>query len=99
MIHSSGDWPRLTRISITETIRSKPTLKNRRFSGENDETIDALGEATRRELAQIETALEGLESGRYGICGGCGEPIAEARLTALPFAALCVSCAERAEGG
>ena len=74
-------------------------MKNRRFSGENDETIDALGEATRRELAQIETALEGLESGRYGICGGCGEPIAEARLTALPFAALCVSCAERAEGG
>lgn len=48
------------------------------------------------ELAQVEAALARLESGRYGLCADCGEPIGEARLAAMPAAACCAGCqAER----
>ena len=40
----------------------------------------------------IDRALRRLEEGSYGQCNECGEPIAEARLKALPFAEMCVKC-------
>ncbi len=43
-------------------------------------------------LADIERAQAKLAEGTYGTCDGCGEPIAAARLEALPWAAECVSC-------
>ena len=43
-------------------------------------------------------ALARLDAGEYGECTSCGEPIAEARLKALPYATLCIQCAEEAEG-
>ncbi len=64
---------------------------------ENDETMDALDGVVRRELAQIDQALEDMDNGRYGICRACGQPIAAARLEALPFAVVCIECAEKAE--
>jgi DnaK suppressor protein len=66
---------------------------------ENDETMDALDEAARRELAQIDHALKDLEAGRYGICRSCGALIGAGRMEALPFAITCVACAEKAEQG
>src|SRR5215217_8300348 len=36
-------------------------------------------------LQAIEGALLRIEEGSYGICRDCGEPIAEARLTAIPW--------------
>ena len=48
-------------------------------------------------LKRIDDALRRLHAGSYGVCGSCEEPIAEARLQALPFAELCRSCQERAE--
>lgn len=47
-------------------------------------------------LALIDEALQRLRRGEYGLCAECGGPIAEARLGALPFARLCLSC-QRAE--
>jgi DnaK suppressor protein len=44
-------------------------------------------------LARTERALAKLDEGTYGICDGCGEPIAPARLEAMPDAMLCVACA------
>jgi DnaK suppressor protein len=34
-----------------------------------------------------------MESGEFGECAECGEPIAERRLEVDPTALLCVSCA------
>jgi DnaK suppressor protein len=48
-------------------------------------------------LRRIDEALQRLADGAYGICADCEEPIAEARLQALPFATLCRDCQERAE--
>ena len=42
------------------------------------------------ELTEIEAALQRLDAGKYGLCEGCGQPISEARLEALPAARYCV---------
>ncbi len=48
-------------------------------------------------LAQTERALARIESGSYGSCESCGEPIGKARLQAFPRATLCVRCKQREE--
>jgi DnaK suppressor protein len=57
--------------------------------------LDSQGAA---ELDQVNQALARLDAGEYGECTSCGEPIAEPRLKALPYATLCIQCAEEAEG-
>ncbi len=41
-------------------------------------------------LADVDRALVKLEEGSYGTCDGCGKPIGDGRLQALPWAVLCV---------
>jgi DnaK suppressor protein len=48
-------------------------------------------------LGLIDEALRRLEAGTYGECAECGTDIPAARLKALPFALLCVSCQEQVE--
>jgi DnaK suppressor protein len=48
-------------------------------------------------LSKIDEALRRLAAGHYGNCADCGEPIAEARLAALPFAESCRACQEEHE--
>jgi DnaK suppressor protein len=50
-------------------------------------------------LSQIETSLERIEEGSYGSCEECGSKIPKARLNAIPYATLCVRCAEQQENG
>lgn len=64
---------------------------------ENEEVLDALGEAGRIELRQISRALARIESGDYGVCISCGEDIPPSRLEVLPFSDQCVVCAEAGE--
>ena len=52
----------------------------------------------RRTLAEIEQALLRLEKGDYGVCPLCGKKLPDARLRAIPWARLCVPCAEAAAG-
>ncbi|MEX0899673.1 MAG: TraR/DksA C4-type zinc finger protein [Gammaproteobacteria bacterium] len=49
------------------------------------------------ELRRIDAALARIESGDYGLCVDCDEPIAEGRLEANPTMTLCVSCASARE--
>ncbi|MES9874382.1 MAG: TraR/DksA family transcriptional regulator [Candidatus Sedimenticola sp. PURPLELP] len=62
---------------------------------ENEEVLDALGEAGRRELSQINRTLARIDAGEYGICAACGAEIPEARLQILPNSDLCVACADK----
>jgi len=52
------------------------------------ETKDAI-------LLAIEEALDRIEQGTYGMCRDCGEPIAEARLNAIPWTRVCITCKEK----
>ena len=46
-------------------------------------------------LQAIEEALQRIEKGTYGVCRDCGEPIAEARLRAIPWTRVCIACKEK----
>jgi len=47
--------------------------------------------------ALLEKALRTIDAEDFGLCRDCEEPIAFARLMAMPEAALCVACASRHE--
>ena len=61
---------------------------------ENDEVVDAIGNETAQSIRVVQSALERIADGTYGICENCGEDIAEARLEAIPEATRCVNCAD-----
>jgi len=50
-------------------------------------------------LREVQDALRRIESGAYGNCYECDEPISVKRLEAVPWAKFCVSCQERIAGG
>lgn len=55
-------------------------------------------EADRRRQAHriaLQLALSRIETGKYGLCLDCGEPIAVRRLQIEPAARLCIRCAQR----
>jgi DnaK suppressor protein len=63
------------------------------------EQIFEMGENGVEMLREVEDALERLQAGTYGVCQRCSERIATARLKAIPFARLCVTCQELEERG
>ena len=46
-----------------------------------------------RDLARVESALARIESGTYGECIECGEPVGEKRLAFDPAIPTCIGCA------
>lgn len=71
-----------------------PDFEEQAVERQNEEVLDALDAAARKELAQIERALERMERGEYAVCVLCGEAIPRARLRAVPYTDRCVDCAE-----
>jgi DnaK suppressor protein len=47
-----------------------------------------------RNLREVRRAVDTLQSGSYGLCEDCGEPISARRLDAIPWARSCVKCQE-----
>jgi DnaK suppressor protein len=64
----------------------------------DDEIAVAVADRRAQQLRQVTAALEDINSGRYGICRECEEPIAKARLKVMPFATRCVACQQKLEG-
>jgi len=65
-------------------------------SGNNEVHIQLKLKQTDAKILQaIEEALHRLDDGSYGICRDCDEPIAEARLSAIPWTRVCISCKEK----
>jgi RNA polymerase-binding protein DksA len=56
--------------------------------------LDSRGKA---ELEAIDRALARIESGDYGTCENCGEPIPLERLRVLPTTTTCVHCSQARE--
>ena len=65
-------------------------------SGNNEVHIALKLKQTDAKILQaIEEALHRIESGTYGVCRDCGEPIADARLNAIPWTRVCIACKEK----
>ena len=56
-----------------------------------------LSEVQRQKIRDIDTALELLAQGDYGVCVRCGEEIAAKRLEVRPFSRYCVECKTEVE--
>lgn len=50
-----------------------------------------------RLLERVELAVKRLDEGTYGLCSECGQPIAQQRLQALPWATRDIACEEKRE--
>jgi len=61
------------------------------FTFEREKEL-SIGNNIRDLLDKVDHALAAIERGTYGICENCGNPIAKARLLALPYSTLCLSC-------
>ena len=55
--------------------------------------VEALVNSIRESLAEVEHALAKFDTGTYGLCETCKQPIAPARLEAMPAARACMNCA------
>jgi RNA polymerase-binding transcription factor len=65
-------------------------------SGNNEVHIQLKLKQTDAKILQaIEEALLRVDKGSYGVCRDCGEPIAEARLKAIPWTRVCITCKEK----
>lgn len=65
-------------------------------SGNNEVHIQLKLKQTDAKILQaIEEALERVEHGTYGACRDCGETISDARLTAIPWTRVCITCKEK----
>lgn len=87
-----------------ETGIERPRLAE--SSGDEGDQGQAMQEATLavgaaetfwRRRQDIESAIEALEAGEYGVCEDCGDKIAPRRLEAAPWARRCVACEEERE--
>ncbi len=88
---------RLDKMNLQRLEGARPALnadsEEQAQELENEEVIEGLDENHLETLAQIEAALTAIKKGTYGICVDCEEPIAPARLKAIPFASRCIACA------
>ena len=62
-----------------------------------DSTLTHLVESERAEVSEIDAALARLDSGSFGLCTECHQPIPVKRLKALPYTPFCEEDAERRE--
>ena len=54
------------------------------------ELDEGLEEGAQFTLGEIDAALQRIEDGSYGVCEVCGKPIGAERLSAIPWARLCI---------
>ena len=59
--------------------------------------IGRLRERERVLIQKIDTALQKIEDGTYGVCASCEEDIGLERLQARPVADLCIDCKSQQE--
>jgi len=88
------------RKSLRMEIEDLSDIANEPTGDEADAASDAvhhavssqLAELESRELEKIERALQQIRRKTYGTCEGCEKKIPLARLNALPYTTLCVTC-------
>jgi DnaK suppressor protein len=94
----------ITRLSggVAELRESDPVPSDRQgdmssHTAEEELMLTLIG-TEESVLAEAKAALARLDRGTFGLCESCGQPIARARLSAIPYAALCIDCARAAQG-
>lgn len=95
-----GETLRKSRLDASGDLSSMP-IHMADLGTDNFQQEFSLGlmDSERRLIAEIDDALNRIESGTYGICEGTGKPISRARLEAQPWARYSVEYARMIEEG
>ena len=80
---------------ITESRESE--LEEQAQQERDSRALKGLDERAQARLRDIDDALARIESGTYGNCANCGNPIDEERLRSTPTTIFCAECAKDAE--
>jgi RNA polymerase-binding protein DksA len=82
----------------TGDLSNAPIHQADRAGQETEATVNlGLAENEAALRRQVEEALLRFEDGTFGICAECQAPIDAERLTAVPYASLCIRCAKRTQ--
>jgi RNA polymerase-binding transcription factor DksA len=84
-LESELEHPRSPICSGAATRQSTPALTD-------------LIQTTRRELGRVESSLQRVATGEFGVCASCGTHVSTDRLELLPHTMLCEACAPPLEG-
>jgi RNA polymerase-binding transcription factor DksA len=83
-------WGQLTELGIERDSFDEGFADSGQVTAERGE-VEALVGTLRDTLNDIDAALAKFDAGTYGRCEVCGDPIAEARLEAMPAARTCIA--------
>jgi DnaK suppressor protein len=91
------NWRKSFRSSWQALSEQEKELEESALKENMARDIERFDHRQYREILQIDEALQRIETGEYGLCAVCEEPISLGRLHALPWARECVECAEQRE--
>lgn len=83
----TADAQEATERELSSAEQHPSELASETIGLELDQSVQKHAEL---ELAELEEAVKRVNSGSYGNCEACGQPIGEARLEALPTARFCI---------
>ena len=84
---ASSAKPRQDSPQATDSASNPPPSSPQRLSPDEESFL-----TPREEIEQIKRAIYRIDHGKYGVCSGCGKPIAQERLEAMPYASTCTHC-------
>lgn len=82
---------------ITDQLNQSPDTLDRAVIDSDKNFFLHIKSREGKLIQKIETALERIENGSYGICVTCGEDISAKRLKARPVTMQCIECKKEAE--
>ena len=94
-----ADLAKNREVSDETVDESAQDMADRATSAYTQEFAYSLSESDRKILLLIEESLGRLETGSYGTCVNCGQPVQEKRLEAVPWARHCLDCQELQDKG
>jgi DnaK suppressor protein len=95
----SSDLAKTRSAEEETTEEATQDIADKAVSSYTREFLYSLTDGERSTLLQIDDAIGRIDDATYGMCIHCGQPMAEKRLTAVPWAPYCVDCQELAEKG
>jgi len=95
----SSDLAKTRNAEEETTEELTQDIADKAVSSYTREFLYSLSDTDRSTLVRIDEALVRIDEGTYGACINCGQPMNEKRLTAVPWARLCVDCQELSEKG
>ena len=86
-------------IETREARGAQPAIEDESVDREIVDRLSALTAAEQHEVAEIDAALNRIETETYGQCERCGSAIGRGRLQALPETRFCIECSDQARKG